>query len=346
MSNDGRKQYFAAGDFEFTCEEDKHTDGYFGMVEMLSAGIIIYDKDFNIIEKYYSLARPKHNKVLSEFCMTLCGITQDEIDSAPDGVSVAARVIALLDKYKVPKLFVYGDNDRLALFKSALHYKNRDEAQIFRTLSERAKDIRFMFPNSGGLGQVEVMQAWGIEIDPNVHNAMTDAENLFRLLKTYDLNPKPDENILLKQSVIKQNSGIQSREEYENIILNLITSSRFSFLNGKHTLTINLEYAQKYLDIYLKLEKMWGNIDMYRSAEVQYVASEYTINGINISEFDSFYLYKRSNGRAIRATYMLVLCKDDNKLYFSSNNPLFKQLYRECYFIFKNNAQGEASANY
>jgi len=324
------KQYFAVGDFEFTCEENKYTDGYFGMVELLSAGIIVYTSNYTVVKKYYSLAKPKHNTALSDFCKELCGITQEEVDAAPSGVSVVSCVTALLDKYNVRKLYVYGDNDKNALFKSALHYKDRKESQLFMGLSERTKDIRFLFPNSGGLGQVEVMKAWGIEINPNIHNAMTDAENLFLLLKNFNSNPKPDENILLEQSVIKQ-TGIATNEEYRAIIERLIADSQFSFLEGKHTISVNEEYAQAYLDNYIRLSKHWGNIDMCCSAMPKKEQGQFTVNDIPLTDFEKLYLYKRSNGRAMRATYMLVLVKGDDKYWFASNNPVFKQLYRECF---------------
>ena len=79
-----KKFYYACFDAEYTCfmEQDAFFDREHSG-ELLSVGLVICDKNFNLVRTYYSPIHPIYNTKLTGYCKELTGLTQKEIDDAP-----------------------------------------------------------------------------------------------------------------------------------------------------------------------------------------------------------------------------------------------------------------------
>lgn len=66
-------------DLEATCWEEKNKKD---LNEIIDIGIVVCDNNYDIVETWSSLCKPKVNSVLSPFCRKLTKIKQEEIDSS------------------------------------------------------------------------------------------------------------------------------------------------------------------------------------------------------------------------------------------------------------------------
>ncbi|MCC9640123.1 exonuclease, partial [Clostridioides difficile] len=72
-------------DFEFNILDDnKNKPKEYNGAELISIGGVLVDNEFNTIDNYYSLVKPKYNKILSNKCKNLTKLNQLDINNAPN----------------------------------------------------------------------------------------------------------------------------------------------------------------------------------------------------------------------------------------------------------------------
>ncbi len=93
-------------DAEFTCWEGSLASGWSDPehpAEMIEIGMIAYDASRKIeTASFTSLIKPRINPVLSDYCLNILPITQAEIDSAPEFISVMSEVSNWLEQHTSP----------------------------------------------------------------------------------------------------------------------------------------------------------------------------------------------------------------------------------------------------
>lgn len=74
-------KYFVSIDFEATCVEENGANYPHEIIEF--PAVLVDVESGKTISKFHSFVRPRINPLLSNFCMDLTGIRQDQVDSAP-----------------------------------------------------------------------------------------------------------------------------------------------------------------------------------------------------------------------------------------------------------------------
>lgn len=180
------KQYLCFADFEFTC-------GYFINKldsEILSAGVVICDSDYNILEKFYCTSKPNHFPRLTKQCRNLTGLTQAEISGSPDSNDVMGAVIKLLKKYSINDIYVWGNFDKTGLVSDVKQHKRfgKEYGNIQRT-SRKIYDIQKSLTYRMGLPEPvnikELAEAFDYRpLSGTFHNALNDALALYVIYRS------------------------------------------------------------------------------------------------------------------------------------------------------------------
>lgn len=180
MEND-EKKYLCFADFEFTC-------GYFINKlesEILSAGVVICDEEYNIFEKFYCTSKPNRFPKLTKQCRKLTKLTQEEISNSPDSNDVMGIVLKLLRRYNIDKIFVWGNFDKTGLVSDMKqHQRFGKECRNIQRTSRKIYDIQDSLVNMMELPEpVNIKElASAFEYKPlsgTFHNALNDALALY-----------------------------------------------------------------------------------------------------------------------------------------------------------------------
>ncbi|XP_059468578.1 3'-5' exoribonuclease 1-like [Neocloeon triangulifer] len=81
--------FYVVIDFEATCEQERDNSFPHEIIEF--PALLIDTRKKEIVDQFHMFCKPKLNPTLSEFCISLTGITQDVVDSAEPFSSVLAK---------------------------------------------------------------------------------------------------------------------------------------------------------------------------------------------------------------------------------------------------------------
>lgn len=177
---------YAFVDFEFTCSDkikDFKNRKHIG--EVLSVGLVICNKDGDILETFYETVKPKYNYKLTPFCINLTKLTQEEIDNSRNLPNVLSSAMKLINKYEVKAIYSFGTSDYLqtkrdidnytghALYKRSAKFvniiRNCQKTVVFRLIGQMIEislnDCKSLLDIAG---EVE-------------HNALSDAIDLSKI---------------------------------------------------------------------------------------------------------------------------------------------------------------------
>ena len=198
MTDAGYMKYYCFIDFEFTCDgkiiinetgeikfKGKH---YFKGRDLLAVGLIIMDSDFEIVKRYYRTVKPLYNSKLTDYCLALTKLKQEDIDRSHDAVFVVNEVMNILKKYEIKNVFCYGDCDipylkltSARVRKAGLNYK------VIESLTGKLKnispDINKKFVSDLPMGISELCGIFSFDNNENAHNAFYDAEALAKIYR-------------------------------------------------------------------------------------------------------------------------------------------------------------------
>lgn len=172
-------------DFEFTC-------GFYidkAESELLSVGLVICDSDYNTLETYYRTVRPNIHRKLTKQCRKLTKLSQDEIDYSPDADEVMGEVLALLRRYGISQVSVWGNFDRPGLLSEIKqHLRAHRSAANVSLVLKLVRDIQ-----NETIKKMQLPQAINIKDLASAfdyvpatgafHNALTDALALYTVHK-------------------------------------------------------------------------------------------------------------------------------------------------------------------
>ena len=218
---DGR--YYCFADFEFTC-------GYMitrNKSEVLSVGLVICDSDFELCETFYETACPNRYPKLTKQCRSLTKLDQDEIYRSPDSDAVMAQAVALLKKYGIDRICVWGNFDAPGLEADILqHERLRRGAGNVRKIRSLVTDIQAELTRKMELPQAvnikELADAFGyVPEQGTFHNALNDAMALYSVCKavyTTDFASCPGFAKMKQQRVEKIEAEKKAAEERRRLI--------------------------------------------------------------------------------------------------------------------------------
>lgn len=150
--------------------------------EIISVGILIVErKSLKERDSYYSLVRPKLNRMLNPYCQELTGLRQVEVDYAPEFGQVFHEVLDLYRKWNIRQTFVYGSADKPVFLDNVL--LNKEEEELYR-IGEGMRDISLqlfltLFGKDGSLSLEKMGRILNVSVDGALHNALNDARLLY-----------------------------------------------------------------------------------------------------------------------------------------------------------------------
>ncbi len=175
-------EFLCFGDFEYTCggmAGDTFFDVAYGQ-EILSVGLVIALRDTGeVIDTFYQTIRPAHNQILTGFCKTLTGLTQEEIDNSADFETVMKSAAAFCKQYGIAQICVYGTTDRQMLLKDQKRHQAVPGLKTFISQIYSIDDeiSGLLFGTSLQLGLEKLKQICYLE-EPVIHHALADAKDL------------------------------------------------------------------------------------------------------------------------------------------------------------------------
>ncbi len=212
------KKYIGFADFEFTCGNAM----YRMRSEMLSVGIVICDREYNIAEKFYATSKPNRFPKLSKQCRELTHLSQEEISSSPDSNEVLESAVGLMDKYNIKALWVWGNFDKPGLQSDIRQHRNfgKEYSSICR-IYNAVCDIQAEMVNQMKLPQAvnikELASAFGYVPDSgSFHNAINDAMALYTIHKavfTTDFRSCPEFTALVEERLERMRQAKAARGE-------------------------------------------------------------------------------------------------------------------------------------
>lgn len=227
-------------DIEFDCNKD--------YTEILSIGAIKTDKNFNIIDKFYSLSKPLIHKRINPCVKELTGLEESLIYNDGKELSIVIKELSnWLEHFKGTDIFVWGSEDKRVLEQSIKMLNMTSKYKfitdnIVNIQTNLCKDI-FNSDKITSLDNMKYLYA----IEGKVkHQALSDAIDLMNVYKSYKTNPI-DVDRLLTISNKRKRISKDYKAKLENIFEHIIET-----YNGKLELELSNSLFQKFLvDIYI-----------------------------------------------------------------------------------------------
>lgn len=131
---------------------------------------------------FYSLVQPYFIENLTDFISDLTGITETDLQNAPDIDAVFSELYTWFDKDEKVEFFVYGNSDKTFL-KNTMKYANDFYAQcalglMHSNLHDFSHDVREHFMLDRDISLVKIVEYYRKEKVLQNHNALDDARYL------------------------------------------------------------------------------------------------------------------------------------------------------------------------
>lgn len=200
-------------DAEFNAGMNPHTREKIS--EIISIGIVICDRNYNGIKKFYTLVSPMTQTKVFPVISNMTGITTEMLVGQPTFAEVSAKLTELIRKYEVKKIYTWGASDKHSLLLEKDEWKakkmNGFQAANKWSYIEMCTDISGVISSQmlgirGGLtvNMENLMYFCNID-DRQEHNALSDAFYLYRsmqYLRDYFPHDRQDEAFLKKQRLL------------------------------------------------------------------------------------------------------------------------------------------------
>lgn len=207
----GKEKYYAFFDAEYTCymESDVSFDRAHGS-EVISIGLVICDKEFNLVKTFYSPIHPIYNSTLTRYCRSLTGLTQKEIDRAPSYDEVFQKMYLLLQEYPVREIFTWGNDANTLCNDVEKNHKfvSRKHKKVINKMRDLTKKLTKRVFGKGIILSLSDMKYICDMEHKTEHNAFSDAKDLYSITK------KCVQETYNKEKARKLELYIKRRDEY------------------------------------------------------------------------------------------------------------------------------------
>ncbi|WP_299179300.1 3'-5' exonuclease [uncultured Neptuniibacter sp.] len=174
------KKYLLIVDVEHTCTEDGSIPP--DMREIIELGaVLVCAKSFDVISEFNSLVSPIIHPILSDFCIELTGINQEQISQAQPFSAVFERFIAWLPSSTTDYVFCSWGAYDLDQINIDCNHHNLDEFSPTMKLNLKkgfAKSQRI----KPQVGMRKAFELKGLELAGKHHRSLADVQNIVKLL--------------------------------------------------------------------------------------------------------------------------------------------------------------------
>lgn len=181
-----KERYYAFFDAEYTCfmENDRSFDKRHSS-EVISVGLVVADRHLNVAATYYSTIRPQYNPKLTGYCKSLTGLTQKEIDEAPDYDTVFQRMTDIFKDYPVKEIFVWGSDHKTLEDDARRNHRSvqKKHRRLINQVTDITKRLTGRVFDTGMTVSLADMKYICDMDHETAHNAFEDAMDLYHVTK-------------------------------------------------------------------------------------------------------------------------------------------------------------------
>ena len=211
--------------------------------EIISVGMVICDAEYHGIQKFYTLVSPISKVPVFPLIREMTGITTDMLEGQPSFAEMSAKVMELLNKYEVKKIYAWGAADKHSLLSEKAEYRKKRRSGYQQankwTYMDMCTDISQdvsskMLGIRGGLAINMENLMFLCSIDKKQeHNALSDANDLYRCCKFLRKHyPLDDQDVDFSKKRELVNRYYQERSTY-NSFRRFKATSKGADLYGK-----------------------------------------------------------------------------------------------------------------
>lgn len=195
--------------------------------EIISIGLVICDPEYDGVKKFYTLVSPLTHAKVFPMISKMTGITTDMLKGQPTFSDMSTKVMELVKKYNIKKIYTWGAADKHSLLAEREEMKARKIAgfQYANKWSymDMCTDISGLISGEmlgirGGLSINMENLMFLCDIDKRQeHNALSDAYYLYKCmeyLRDYFPEDNQDETFKKKQELV--NAYYQDRSTYNS----------------------------------------------------------------------------------------------------------------------------------
>lgn len=165
-------------DVEATCSEDGTVPR--AEMEIIEIGALLVTCDtFEVLGEFNAFMKPVSHPVLTEFCVNLTGITQEQVDAADSFHVVLDRLVAALWTGRDATLASWGGYDKNQIAQDCRYHG------VHYPFGDQHINIKKRFAEAVGrkpCGLGRALGGMGLEFIGNPHRGIDDARNIVRLL--------------------------------------------------------------------------------------------------------------------------------------------------------------------
>ena len=145
-------------------------------METIEIGAVKVNEEGELIDEFNLIIKPLLFPELSNFCKTLTGITQEQVDN---GVIFPAAISDFKDWCEGSLIWSWGDFDRKQLRQDGMLW-----GVDVTFVDERHKNLSVAFRQRNGgkkCGIVKALRKKGMEFEGTLHSGLDDARNIARI---------------------------------------------------------------------------------------------------------------------------------------------------------------------
>ena len=162
----------------------------------ISIGLVIYDTKNNIIiDKYYSLIRPKDFRDLEYHVAKLTGLTTEMILQANSMNEILPTIVALLDKYKIKVIYSWGPDDKKYITSYLSEAKVGAFCEKISNIQKIISSAAYEHFHNDSMSLSNMKEIYHLDTEKVTHNALDDAIDLANVFNAWYLEKEIDFNI-------------------------------------------------------------------------------------------------------------------------------------------------------
>ncbi|MBP8016603.1 exonuclease domain-containing protein [Candidatus Gracilibacteria bacterium] len=179
------KSNFLLIDLEANSQNEGFQDGI--ILETIQIGFIVFDYNFQILNKGSIFIKPRLNSKLSDFIKGLTGIKQDSIDAGLSFKDGLEKMVGLMNKYNCSYILSYGNYDMKQFFSDCkineISYPFFEGDTWHFSKHINIKNALASKLNIKEKGMENLLKYLGLNLEGTHHNGEDDCYNILQLIK-------------------------------------------------------------------------------------------------------------------------------------------------------------------
>ncbi len=179
--NLSKYQHILVVDLEATCCDIQSIPRH--QMETIEIGaVMVNTQSLAIVDEFQTFIKPLRHPILTEFCLQLTSITQQQVDTAPTFPDAIRSWQPWLSQFDRTIFGSWGDYDRKQLQQDSKHHR----IDLPYPVSSNHINLKEIFSTTQGLnkryGMAQALNLTNIELTGTHHRGIDDARNISKLL--------------------------------------------------------------------------------------------------------------------------------------------------------------------